>query len=122
MANGMVMGGKPSNRNGSGWEVATVNVPSLSGNLYNSEDFSYYGTKATFEILFPITFQTRTFSNRSELMQATGGLQNIVLGSNMSGILVAKGRVYWEYIDVFQEDVNKLTDPFTLYIFVRFVD
>lgn len=83
---------------------------------------AYFGTDVTFEIPFPLVFQTRTFNNRSEIMQAVGDLGNIILGCSNLGITVGKGRAYWEYIQIFQKDANGITNSFTLYIFARFVN
>ena len=124
MANGMIMGGRPSGGNGRGWEVAAGNIPSLNFNeMLLKQDGAYYGGIARYQIPYPLVFQTRTFSNSYDVITAAGGDVNILLASSDVRILVSKGLSAWDYVQIVAIDVDDtFTSPFDLYVFARFVD
>lgn len=123
MSNGMIMGGRPSGGNGSGWEVAIVNVPSLNLEMFLNEDGMYYGGSARYQIPYPLVFQTRTFSNSYDVITAVGGDVNILVASSKEKICVSRGSSSWDYVQIVAIDVDDvISSPFTLYIFARFVD
>lgn len=132
MANGMVMGGRPSGGNGSGWEVATVEITDFSMQQVPQDDLS--GTNIYFDTTIVIpdhtVFQTREFTSSEDLWNACGqSRDNIMVSStyNNSGpsqILVGNTISSMKY-KVAAVGYSGGPAPFsscTLYIFARFVD
>lgn len=124
MANGMIMGGRPSGGNGSGWEVAVVEIPqmnlSLAGELYASDTFG-----ETFQIPFPLTIGGRTFNTWFDFWMATG-VGNLMVSvvassSQLVGFVGASIASSGGQVDIIQLRNNTFAGG-TLYIYCRFTD
>lgn len=124
MANGMIMGGRPSGGNRSGWEVAVVEIPQMNlssvGDLYSSDTFG-----GKFQIPFPLTIGGRTFNNWADFWMTTGignfmvsvlAFSNRLVGFVGANIASNGGRV-----DIIQRGNNTFAGG-TLYIYCRFTD
>lgn len=124
MANGMIMGGRPSGGNGSGWEVAVVEIPQMNlssvGELYVSDTFG-----GKFQIPFPLTIGGRTFNTWVDFWMTTGlgnFMVSILASSNQlvgfvgTSIVLSGGQV-----DIIQRGNNTFAGG-TLYIYCRFTD
>lgn len=124
MANGMIMGGRPSGGNGSGWEVAVVEMPQMNlssvGELYASEAFG-----GDFQIPFPLTIGGRTFDKWYDFWQATGGGNFMVsipaLANQLVGFTGASIAATGGAISIVQKGSNYFSGG-TMYIYCRFTD
>lgn len=134
MANGMIMGGRPSGGNGSGWEVATVTLSSGTSEMYNqyfnNTTRSYLNRKNVYMIglSYPLNFPSRTINSYQELLTAVGNeLSNIQYAMDNQDISAAIGFMgRTQAKDGGYAIVEGSTGgPFpggTLYIFAKFVD
>lgn len=135
MANGMVMGGRLPGGNGSGWEVATVEITGLSLTQVPSKDQIESGVSCYFEgyVNIPdhLVFQTREFNSRTEFYNACGqSRENVLVASSIiknlpNQALVGNNAGTPLKYDVVTTGFSDYPAPlltFTLYIFARFVD